>query len=279
MIKESGLLFRKRDYINNRVGINYSIIFCIEILFAGEIEMTLWMIATLCAFLVKGLCGFANTLVFSTILSFGINNIQISPVELLIGYPANLVMTWRERKNIRWKVCIPLATLVLLGNIPGIFLLKNTDAGAIKVLFGIVIVLIGCEMLLRDIQHKKAKQSKLMLTVIGLVSGVLCGLYGIGALLAAYIGRVTDNSQEFKANICMVFIVENTFRLFVYCGMGIINFAVFKQAFMLLPFMGLGLLIGIKSGKVLNESVIKKLVIIMLIISGVALVINNINLL
>lgn len=239
--------------------------------------MTLWIIATLCAFFVKGLCGFANTLVFSTILSFGTNNINISPVELILGYPANLVITWKERKNIKWKVCIPLAILVLIGNIPGIVLLKNTDAGAIKILFGIVIIAIGCEMLLRDLQKKKFKQSKVVLAIIGIVSGVLCGLYGIGALLAAYIGRVTDNSQEFKANICVVFIAENTFRLIVYSSMGIINLEVFKQVLILIPFMLLGLLIGIKSGKLLNEMLVKKIVIVMLIISGVALIINNMN--
>lgn len=239
--------------------------------------MALWMIAVLCAFFVKGLCGFANTLVFSTILSFGTSNIQISPVELILGYPANLVITWRERKNIKWTVCAPLAALVLLGNIPGILLLKNTNVEAIKILFGIVIIAIGCEMLLRDIQHKKMKQSKVILAIIGIVSGVLCGLYGIGALLAAYIGRVTDNSQEFKANICMVFIVENTFRLIVYTGMGIIHWEIFIQALMLMPFMLMGLFIGMKSGKVLNETIVKKIVIVMLIISGAALIVNNMN--
>ena len=33
--------------------------------------MFFWIIATLSAFFVKGLCGFANTLVFTSILSFG----------------------------------------------------------------------------------------------------------------------------------------------------------------------------------------------------------------
>lgn len=240
--------------------------------------MLLWMIATLCAFFVKGLCGFANTLVFSTILSFGTNNINISPVELILGYPANLFITWKERKNIKWKVCLPLAVLVLLGNIPGILLLKNTDAGAIKVVFGFVITAVGCEMLLRDIQKKKMKQSKVVLVVIGILSGMLCGLFGIGALLAAYIGRVTDNSREFKANICLVFMVENTFRIIAYSVMGIIRAEVLWQAVMLIPAMLIGLLIGMKSGKILDERIVKKIVIVMLMVSGAALVVNNLNL-
>ena len=45
--------------------------------------MVWWIAATLVAFFIKGLCGFANTLIFTTILSFGSSNLSITPVELL----------------------------------------------------------------------------------------------------------------------------------------------------------------------------------------------------
>lgn len=235
----------------------------------------IWMmIATICAYFVKGLCGFANTLVFSTILSFGVDNINISPIELLLGYPSNVIISWKERKSVNWRVCLPLAALVLLGNIPGILLLKNVDTQLTKIIFGFVIIGIGIEMLLRE-KSKKAKESRVLLIIIGMISGILCGLYGIGALLAAYVGRVTDNSQSFKANICMVFIVENTFRIIMYLATGIITLQSFKQALMLIPFMLLGLFVGMKSSSVLDEKLVKKIVIIMLIISGAALVVQN----
>ena len=236
---------------------------------------SIWIIATLCAFFIKGLCGFANSLIFTSVLSFSQSNINISPVELVLGYPSNLLQAWRGRANIKWKLCIPPCILILLGNIPGIILLKQADARLIKMIFGLVIVCVGIEMLLRERNHRVVKQSKPLLILIGIVSGVLCGLYGIGALLAAYVGRVTDNSKEFKANICIVFIVENTFRMIMYACTGILNLQVIRQAVVLVPFMLIGLLVGMKSGKVLDERVVKKLVIIMLILSGVALVANN----
>lgn len=234
-----------------------------------------WIVATICAFFVKGLCGFANTLVFTTILSFGNNNINISPVELILGYPTNFILAWKERKSIKWNVCIPLAFLVIIGSIPGALFLKNADTGMIKMIFGVVIILIGLEMLLREFQTKKVTQSKVVLGIIGVLSGLLCGMYGIGALLGAYVNRVTDDSSSFKANICVVFFVENTFRIVLYGLWGIITFDIVKQTITLIPFMLIGLTLGIFSGKILDEKVIKKLVIIMLIISGVALVINN----
>lgn len=237
--------------------------------------MIWWIIATICAFFVKGLCGFANTLVFTTILSFGNNNINISPVELLLGYPTNVVLAWKERKFIKWNICLPLAAMVIIGSVPGVLFLKNIDTGMIKILFGIVIVVIALEMLLREFRPGKVKQSKAVLTIIGLLSGVLCGLYGIGALLGAYVNRVTDDSRAFKANICVVFFVENTFRIILYSIWGIITLDILKQVAILIPFVFIGLVLGMWSGKILNEKVVKKIVIVMLMISGAALIMNS----
>ncbi len=237
--------------------------------------MWLWIIATLVAFYVKGLCGFANTLVFTSILGFGESNVAISPVELLLGFPTNLILTWRNRSKLNKYVFIPLAILVLIGSIPGAFLLKNVNAGYIKIVFGVVVILLGIELYIRDVKPSTAKESKLMLAVIGIVSGMLCGLFGVGALLAAYVGRVTNTSDEFKANISAVFIVENTFRIILYSVLGIISFASIKQALIVMPFVLIGLFTGMKSAKVLDERVVKRLVIVLLVISGVALIAMN----
>lgn len=180
-----------------------------------------WIVATLCAFFVKGLCGFANTLVFSTILSFGNSSINITPVELLLGYPTNAILAWKERKSINWGMSIPLAILVLAGSIPGAYFLKTVHEEVVKTVLGFVIVFIGLEMLLRDRQ-----------------SG-------------------------------------NTFRVLMYIFCGIITLETAKQTLLLVPWMFIGLSTGMASSRGLNEKIVKKLVIVMLIVSGVALIINN----
>ena len=76
--------------------------------------MYLWIIATVVAYFIKGLCGFANTLVFTTILSFGTPNVNISPID----YPTNLILTWENRKKLDSKVYLPLIALVIIGSIP-----------------------------------------------------------------------------------------------------------------------------------------------------------------
>lgn len=227
------------------------------------------------AYYVKGLCGFANTLVFNSILGFGVNNVNISPVELVLGFPSNLIMTIKNGKKLDLKIIIPLSILVVLGSLPGAFILKFIDAKLIKVIFGFVVIFLGIEMWIRDDSQKKAKESRIAMLIIGIMSGILCGMFGVGALLVAYIGRVTDSTVEFKANISAVFIVENLFRIITYTVMGIITIGTLKQSIVLMPFMIIGLAAGIISSNYINERLAKKLVIILLILSGIALVIKN----
>ena len=237
--------------------------------------MVFWIIATLLAFYVKGLCGFANTLVFTSILTFGIANINISPVELILGYPTNLIISIKERKAITPRIVIPLATMVIIGSLGGALFLKNADTTLIKIIFGVLVILVGIEMLLRELSQKKAKNSRVLLTIIGILSGFLCGLYGVGALLGAYIGRTTDDLKSFKANICTVFIIENTFRIILYLFYGIITMESLKRALILSPFMLIGLGAGMLSAGRISERVVKKIVIILLIVSGIALILAN----
>ena len=194
-----------------------------------------------------------------------------------MGYPSNIILVWKERKSLNWKIWLPLTVLVVAGSIPGIFLLKHTDAGLLKVIFGIAVIIIGIEMLFREMKSSNGKSggSKIILVLIGIISGLLCGLYGVGALLAAYVSRVSENSHEFKANICVVFVVENTIRIILYAATGILTLAVLKQVVILIPFMLAAVFLGMKSSSVLNEKVIKKIVIVLLILSGIVLIINN----
>lgn len=237
--------------------------------------MLIWFAAAFCAFLIKGLCGFANTLVFTSILSFGAANFEITPVELLLGFPSNAILAWRGKKRLLPKLILPLGALLLAGNAVGAFLLKNVDPGPLKILFGLAVIAVGAEMLLREKKPKQTEEPRLIGWIIGLLSGILSGLFGVGALLAAYLSRVTDDSETMKANVSALFVTENLFRILLYSGMGIITAASLKTVLLLLPAALLGLLCGIVSGKRLDERTVRRLVIFLLMLSGAVLIGKN----
>lgn len=237
--------------------------------------MYLWFFAAAVSYFIKGLCGFANTLIFTSILSFGTANANISPIDLLLGYPANVILTWNNRKKLDPKIYLPLAGLVLAGSIPGALLLKHVDVRVIKLVFGIVVIGLGGEMLSREYSRKTVQSSKWLLAVIGVAAGMLCGMFGVGALLAAYVSRVTGDSDAFKANISAVFIADNTFRVILYSALHLLTFQTVQMSACLLVFAMLGLFAGIRCSRSLDEKKIKKLTAIVLVLSGISLIVKN----
>ncbi|MFA5341609.1 MAG: sulfite exporter TauE/SafE family protein, partial [Clostridia bacterium] len=157
-------------------------------------------------------------------------------------------------------------------------LLKNLDTAVLKIIFGFAILLISADIFVRlkVKPENNSKGSKLTLTIIGIISGVLSGLFGVGAFLVAYINRMTNDPGAFRANLCIVFMTENLFRIIIYSVTGILTLSILKQAIILIPFMLFGLFIGVILSKRLNEHTAKKIVASLLIVSGLILIITNV---
>ena len=168
-----------------------------------------------------------------------------------------------------------MAILVLAGSIPGALILKNVDVRSIKLVFGFVVIVLGMEMFTREFRKKRACSSKLVLAIIGVTTGMLCGLFGVGALLAAYVSRVTETDDSFKANISAVFIVDNTFRIILYKALGLLTLDTLKSAILLIPFALAGLFTGMKCCGYMNEKNVRKITTVLLILSGISLVLKN----
>lgn len=242
----------------------------------AKIQNIFLFISTLLAYFTKGITGFGNTLVMGSLFSFVVSNKLTTPVDLIFSIPTNIYMVWRERKNISLKIVIPLSLMLLTGIIPGTFLLKVGSDRILKSLLGIVVVGMALEMLTRKPgKDGVGKTNPVFLLIIGVLSGVLAGGYGIGALLVAYISRTTENKNQFRANICCVFLVDNIFRFFLYLSTGILNKEILVTSLFLSPAVFLGMLIGIKVDSNLKEEAVRKSIIALLIISGSVLFLKS----
>ncbi len=239
--------------------------------------MALWIIAGLISGFIKGLCGVGDAPVFSSIMSFAENNVDISPVALLVSLPSNLFITWKNRKSLVTKVWLPMALLLVAGSIPGTLLLKNVDTTTLKLIFGVFITFVGIIMLYNEVGKRKMKPSKALLLTIGILAGVSSGLFGVGVLLVVYVSLTTHDMSAFKGNICAIFFAENAVRLVMYLFLKLFTASVLKNAAITLPFVWLGLFLGQKSASFLDERRAKIVVMAMLIISGLAIIVSNIR--
>jgi uncharacterized membrane protein YfcA len=193
-------------------------------------------------------------------------------VELLLCVPTNLAVTWVYRKHINWKLAIAPMCMVLAGDILGVLLLKNVDVTAMKAVFGVVLILLSVEQLWRELRGKPGKSAHpALMLALGISAGVLCGMFGVGALLAAYLSRVTTDDMTYKGTMSVIFTVENAFRIVAYSVTGLLTTASLINAAMLLPFMGAGLFLGIRLSSRMNARTMRIIIGVMLLISGVPL--------
>ena len=115
-----------------------------------------------------------------------------------------------------------------------------------------------------------------MLALTG-VSGVINGLFGIGVLLAAVMGRVIPDSRTLKANMSAIFTAGNLVMLPVYLLTGLLTKDVLLRALSLYPAMGLGLFLGIRFAGKVREQTVRRCAAVLLVVCGVLLVIGNIG--
>lgn len=235
----------------------------------------LFFIAAFIAYLVKGMSGFANTLILSSILSFQTNSIDITPLDLVLSTPSNLWLAWKERKKLNLRICAPMALCAILGSLPGVFLLKWGDANILKLAMGALITFVGVENALRGHIRKNGKGNYVALIVVGLISGVVSGIFGIGALMAAYINHYSDSSGEFRGNICFVFAANNLFRFILYIITGVLTWQIFTQALWLLPCTVFGLFVGDKIADHIGDAAARKVTAGLLILSGLSVVLTS----
>jgi len=241
-----------------------------------KMDMILWMLAVLAGYFVKGVAGIGNTLVVTSMMAYTRTNAQITPVELLLCVPTNLALTLRNRRSIDWKLALPPLAMVLIGDAAGVYLLKNVDVGAMKLVFGVVLILLGVEMLWRDLRGVPEKRPHpALLTALGVAAGVLCGMFGVGALLAAYFARVTKDDAAYKGSMCMIFAVENLFRVVTYSFSGLLTAEALVNSAILLPFMAVGLFLGMKLSSRFDARVMKRVITVLLMISGLPLLLTN----
>ncbi|HVI42946.1 MAG TPA: sulfite exporter TauE/SafE family protein [Anaerovoracaceae bacterium] len=226
------------------------------------------------SYLIKGIAGFGDPLLSNPLLSIFLENKIISPANLLISMPINTYMAWNNRNDFSIKKVIPIVISLLIGIIPGTLLLKYATSWILKVSLGLLIIMIGINMLSRS-KDETGKNNKFIMAFICFCSGVTAGLYGINLFVISYIERTSDNRNEFRGNLCFVFLIESIFRLATYFASGIMNIDIILLALIAAPGVIAGLYMATKIDQKLREETIRRIIVGIFIIGGLSIVVKT----
>ena len=161
----------------------------------------------------------------------------------------------------------------MLGVVPGTLFLKLGSPGIIKALLGVFIIGLGIEMATRD-RAKPHRPNALARTLISFASGFMAGLFGINLLFLAYMDRIAENRQQFRTNVCFVFLIENIFRTITYLYNGVFSVFTLQITAISVPAAIIGLAIGGRIDRRIDEKRAKKAVIIVFIIGGISILVK-----
>lgn len=221
------------------------------------------------AFVVKGLAGFGDPLIYTPALTVVLPSSIVTPAMAPVNLVMNSRMVWKNRKYFSREIVLPIAVFVLLGIIPGTLLLKYSPPQGLKLVLGLLIIGLGVEMLTRK-PDATAKPNVYVRAVVSFFSGLTAGLFGINLLFLAYMERVTVNREQFRANACCVFFAENLFRMILMLFEGMYN----KQCLLLtltaMPAAFLGMVLGAMLDRRLSDKLSRRFIIYVFILGGVS---------
>lgn len=225
------------------------------------------LLASIC----KGMVGFGDPLISGPLLSMALPNRVITPGQAPVSLLLNCKMVWQNRRYFSWRLVLPVSVFVLLGILPGAFLLRYGSPAVLKLGLGVVIILSGIEMLTRE-SAKKRKPNPVVRSAVSFLSGLTAGLFGINLLVLAYLHRVSENREGFRSNVCFVFLLECLFRVGVYLWNGMYTRECLLLTLAALPGAFLGIAIGTRLDRRVSDRTADKLVIFVFIAGGVSTV-------
>ena len=236
----------------------------------GGFFMILYYFFSVCmAFVIKGLVGFGDPLISTPLLSVVLPNSVITPGMAPVSLILNARVVCQNKDHFSAKVVLPISVFVLLGIIPGTFLLRYGSPVKLKLLLGLVIIGLGIEMLTRKPSSNK-KPNTAVLCIVSFFSGVTAGLFGVDLLFLAYLERVSQGRTEFRTNVCFVFLLECIFRCILYA----FNHMYTREALLLtlvaLPASFAGMKLGGILDKKISDRLMHKFIIYVFILGGVS---------
>lgn len=229
--------------------------------------LILSMIIIFVSGLIQGTTSFGFCLVALPLISLFLPLKLIVPVLALFSLIMNTIILYDVRKSVKFKT---ISTLILGGIVAtplGTKLLMVIDDKVLRLIVGITIVLLAGLMYFNI--SFKIKKTNVAYIPVGFASGLLGGSLSLsGPPIVLFLTNIGVSKETFKATLTAYFWVLNIITIITYLFNSLINVSVIKTATYLLPAMLVGVFTGIYLSKKINESVFKKLTLVLLLVMG-----------
>ncbi len=237
------------------------------------ITLALFLTATFVGGVATGLAGFAFGLVVSGVWLHIITPVQTA--SLIVGYGLFVQSygIWTLRHAFNWRHVIPLVIGVAVGAPIGAWLLHYTDPAYLRFGVGLLLIAYGAHGLLRPTVRGVPANVPVELGV-GLLNGLLGGMTGLAGVFVTIWCGMRGWSKDTQRSVYQPVILASFIATAVSLTAGgalTVEFA--KLYFLGAPVLLAGMLFGLKLYGHLNDAAFRKVILVLLLLSGLVLVV------
>lgn len=248
-----------------------------ETIFASLPEYLATCTVLVLAQLVYVLMGFGSGLITVGLLALLLPE-QIQDVvvlQLLVNLPAELLVVWKSRAEIRWRPILTLGVGIAVGIPLGAWILKTGDPVFVLKILGGFLIAVGL-VFLRLPPMLRWTPPDAAAPPTGLVSGVLTGLFGTGGPPLIIWYRLTAHTKAaFRGNLMTIFLLMTVVRVPSYLTAGLITPPRLRSMAAVLPAVFLGAWLGHRMHIRISERTFQLLVSVLLAAIGAMLLVRS----
>jgi len=229
--------------------------------------------------LLKGWAGFGtNLLALPLLLLLGYVKTEAVPIVMSVNVVLNIVILF-ENKKFRFSAFRDIWIMVLAGGIftfIGNFYLQESSEEFIRILVGVVLIL----FVLNKIFHQTfvIKHKERYFILVGMLSGALNGLAGLGGLPALILLSNSGMKRDrFKATLVLYFLMMNIFVVISSYVNGYFTSFVLINIGYALPAAVALTLVGVYLSRRVSEKWFQRSMLVVLFALGVNLIVRAVQ--
>ncbi|MEX9821106.1 sulfite exporter TauE/SafE family protein [Providencia vermicola] len=234
-------------------------------------EMAICFFTLLCAYLVFGMAGFGSALVATPVLAMYLPLNMIVPTLALIDLTAALINLVKDGKNADYHEIKWIIPLMIVGSLIGAAILLKTRPDILILLLGIFVIF----YVLNTFFSKKAQPhlSKAFVVPFSLIGGVFSALFGSGGFIySMYLSSRIADKQRFRITQMTLIGFSTLTRVIIFLVMGVyVNMDIILMALAFSPAMLIGIWVGRHITLKISRDTFLKIINVIILISGVAL--------
>ena len=227
----------------------------------------------LLAYTVRGIAGFGSGLIAVPLLSTVAPVASVVPLVVSLDYVGSAGQSARNVGRVAWAEQLKLIPFTLCGVAMGLLVLNGVSTSVISRALGGFVIAYALYQLL---PLPPLRGSRITAISCGLMGGLVGTLFGTGGpFYAMYFNLRGLEKSEFRATFATNFLIDGGVRLTAYALAGLLGWATLTNVAVALPMVAIGLWVGGRIHLGLSERGFVRLVSLILVASGTALLVRG----